>query len=143
MQNNIEKIENLECLINLRFLTLSNNAVTALSGLKPLKKLGLLDLSHNRIAVVEVSKYCYNLSGLLLFCFFAEHSQSLNYLLRQVILHKFVVFALDELPPSIIILNFQGNPCVKTSGYRYVFIWSSINCAPLVTINESKINCNQ
>ena len=49
LQNNIEKIENLQPMTNLNFLTLSSNKIQEISGLKFLDKLKFLDLSNNFI----------------------------------------------------------------------------------------------
>ncbi|KAL4222997.1 Leucine-rich repeat-containing protein 46 [Mactra antiquata] len=76
--NLIDKIQNLECLKNLSFISLSNNRIKKIENLKHLKKLLCLDLSENQIS--EVDK--------------------------------------DEVPPSVIILNLQGNPCSKYPNYR-------------------------
>ena len=55
-QNKIEKMENLECLQNVRFITLANNLITHISGLGHLTKLGFLDLSENLIDRVDIGQ---------------------------------------------------------------------------------------
>ncbi|XP_052095135.1 leucine-rich repeat-containing protein 46-like [Mytilus californianus] len=48
--NLIEKIENLECLKNLTFLTLADNRIRRVENLNCLPKLHFLDLSHNCVS---------------------------------------------------------------------------------------------
>uniref|UniRef100_A0A672U8I4 Leucine rich repeat containing 46 n=1 Tax=Strigops habroptila TaxID=2489341 RepID=A0A672U8I4_STRHB len=52
-QNQIEKIENLSCFPNLRFLSLAGNRIRRVENLQPLQHLSVLDLSHNRIQTLE------------------------------------------------------------------------------------------
>ncbi|NWY35507.1 LRC46 protein, partial [Pheucticus melanocephalus] len=52
-QNQIEKMENLECFPNLRFLCLAGNRIQRLQNLRGLPQLSLLDLSHNLIHVLH------------------------------------------------------------------------------------------
>ncbi|XP_066556338.1 leucine-rich repeat-containing protein 46-like [Amia ocellicauda] len=54
MQNEITKIENLEPLSCLRFLTLAGNRISRIEGLQGLKKLGFLDLSDNLIEQLDL-----------------------------------------------------------------------------------------
>lgn len=57
LQNNkIQTIENLECLTNLRFLTLSGNKIRKIEGLSLFKHLGLLDLSQNLIQTFDIDE---------------------------------------------------------------------------------------
>ncbi|XP_054142457.1 leucine-rich repeat-containing protein 46 [Melozone crissalis] len=55
-QNRIEKLENLECFPNLRFLCLAGNRIQRLQNLRGLLQLGLLDLSHNLIQVLHTEE---------------------------------------------------------------------------------------
>ncbi|NXA19758.1 LRC46 protein, partial [Ibidorhyncha struthersii] len=52
-QNQIEKIENLGCFPNLRFLSLAGNRIRRVENLQPLRHLCVLDLSHNRIQMLD------------------------------------------------------------------------------------------
>ncbi|XP_071306648.1 leucine-rich repeat-containing protein 46 isoform X1 [Agelaius tricolor] len=52
-QNQIEKMENLECFPNLRFLCLAGNRIQRVQNLQGLSQLSLLDLSHNLIQVLD------------------------------------------------------------------------------------------
>lgn len=49
----IEKLENMETLVNLQFLDVSYNRITKIEGLSELKKLKELHLVHNKITVIE------------------------------------------------------------------------------------------
>lgn len=51
--NRIEKIQGLDCLVNLTCLNLSFNSIRKIEGLWTLRKLEELDLSCNRISVIE------------------------------------------------------------------------------------------
>ncbi|XP_053373357.1 leucine-rich repeat-containing protein 46-like isoform X2 [Mercenaria mercenaria] len=51
--NRIEKIQNLECLKNLTFITLANNRIREIENLRHLRKLIFLDLSENQISKVD------------------------------------------------------------------------------------------
>lgn len=55
--NQIKCIENLECLTNLRFLTLSGNQIEAVEGLKHLQQLFFLDLSLNLIKDFDIDEF--------------------------------------------------------------------------------------
>uniref|UniRef100_A0A8C4TNU0 Uncharacterized protein n=1 Tax=Falco tinnunculus TaxID=100819 RepID=A0A8C4TNU0_FALTI len=52
-QNHIEKIENLDCFPNLRFLCLAGNHIPRVENLRPLRHLRVLDLSHNQIQMLD------------------------------------------------------------------------------------------
>ncbi|XP_074835314.1 leucine-rich repeat-containing protein 46 isoform X2 [Carettochelys insculpta] len=52
-RNQIETIENLSCLPNLRFLSLAGNRIRALENLQDLKQLQFLDLSQNQIKTLD------------------------------------------------------------------------------------------
>ncbi|NXE30528.1 LRC46 protein, partial [Ardeotis kori] len=52
-QNQIEKIENLGCFPNLRFLSLAGNRIRRVENLQPLQHLRVLDLSHNQIRTLD------------------------------------------------------------------------------------------
>ncbi|NXE16268.1 LRC46 protein, partial [Lophotis ruficrista] len=52
-QNQIEKIDNLGCFPNLRFLSLAGNRIRRVENLQPLQHLRLLDLSHNQIQTLD------------------------------------------------------------------------------------------
>ncbi|NWS62275.1 LRC46 protein, partial [Chunga burmeisteri] len=52
-QNKIEKIENLGCFPNLRFLSLAGNHIRKVENLQPLRHLRVLDLSHNQIQTLD------------------------------------------------------------------------------------------
>uniref|UniRef100_A0A8D0F6D1 Leucine rich repeat containing 46 n=1 Tax=Strix occidentalis caurina TaxID=311401 RepID=A0A8D0F6D1_STROC len=52
-QNQIEKIENLDCFPNLRFLSLAGNRIRRVENLQPLRQLRVLDLSHNQIQTLD------------------------------------------------------------------------------------------
>ncbi|XP_074835316.1 leucine-rich repeat-containing protein 46 isoform X4 [Carettochelys insculpta] len=52
-ENQIETIENLSCLPNLRFLSLAGNRIRALENLQDLKQLQFLDLSQNQIKTLD------------------------------------------------------------------------------------------
>ena len=56
-QNMIERIENLEHLKNLQFLTLSYNKLKKIEGLSTLIKLVFLDLSYNYIKHLDTGIY--------------------------------------------------------------------------------------
>ncbi|XP_060554900.1 leucine-rich repeat-containing protein 46-like [Ruditapes philippinarum] len=51
--NRIEKIQNLECLKNVTFITLANNRIREIENLRHLRKLVFLDLSENQISAVD------------------------------------------------------------------------------------------
>ncbi|NWI69469.1 LRC46 protein, partial [Todus mexicanus] len=55
-QNRIEKIENLGCFPNLRFLSLAGNRIGRVENLQPLRHLRALDLSHNRIQTLDAAE---------------------------------------------------------------------------------------
>ncbi|XP_036254597.1 leucine-rich repeat-containing protein 46 isoform X3 [Molothrus ater] len=55
-QNQIEKMENLECFPNLRFLCLAGNRIQRVQNLQGLSQLSLLDLSHNLIQVLDTEE---------------------------------------------------------------------------------------
>lgn len=55
--NQIKCIENLECLTNLRFLTLSGNQIEAVESLKHLQHLFFLDLSLNLIKDFDIDEF--------------------------------------------------------------------------------------
>ena len=57
LQNAIERIENLECMTSLQFLTLAGNKIRKVENLMILDTLKLLDLSDNRIADIDAGKY--------------------------------------------------------------------------------------
>ena len=59
-QNKIERIENLEFLPNLKFLTLAHNFITVIEGLATLPKLGFLDLSHNFIENFDTGLHIFS-----------------------------------------------------------------------------------
>merc|ERR1719354_18453 len=76
--NKIEKIQNLECLSpTLKFLTLSQNKIVKVEGLKMLRNLGFLDLSENKIVNIDYSQ----LPGSVVFLSFEENpcSEKPNY----------------------------------------------------------------
>jgi len=76
--NKIEKIQNLECLSpTLKFLTLSQNKIVKIEGLKMLHNLGFLDLSENKIVNIDYSQ----LPSSIVFVAFEENpcSQKPNY----------------------------------------------------------------
>uniref|UniRef100_A0A8C0B8J0 Leucine rich repeat containing 46 n=1 Tax=Buteo japonicus TaxID=224669 RepID=A0A8C0B8J0_9AVES len=52
-QNQIEKIENLGCFPNLRFLSLAGNRIRRVENLQTLRHLRVLDLSHNQIQTLD------------------------------------------------------------------------------------------
>ncbi|XP_052805873.1 leucine-rich repeat-containing protein 46-like [Mya arenaria] len=51
--NLIERIENLDCLVNLTFISLANNRIRRIENLQRLQKLLFLDVSENQISQVE------------------------------------------------------------------------------------------
>ncbi|XP_050186706.1 leucine-rich repeat-containing protein 46 [Myiozetetes cayanensis] len=55
-QNKIERIENLGCFPNLRFLCLAGNRIQRVENLQPLPHLRALDLSHNHIQVLDTEE---------------------------------------------------------------------------------------
>ncbi|KAI0231518.1 hypothetical protein LSAT2_018121 [Lamellibrachia satsuma] len=55
-KNQIETIENLECLRGLQFLTLGANRIRKIEGLTRLPKLGFLDLSENLIEHFDIDE---------------------------------------------------------------------------------------
>ncbi|CAN8202456.1 unnamed protein product [Coccothraustes coccothraustes] len=55
-QNQIEKMENLECFPNLRFLCLAGNRIQRVQNLQGLSQLSVLDLSHNLIQVLHTEE---------------------------------------------------------------------------------------
>ncbi|NXE99598.1 LRC46 protein, partial [Menura novaehollandiae] len=55
-QNQIKKIENLDCFPNLRFLCLAGNLIQRVENLQPLPHLCALDLSHNQIQVLDTEE---------------------------------------------------------------------------------------
>ncbi|XP_030821914.1 leucine-rich repeat-containing protein 46 [Camarhynchus parvulus] len=55
-QNHIEKMENLECFPNLRFLCLAGNRIQRVQNLRGLPRLSLLDLSCNLIQVLHAEE---------------------------------------------------------------------------------------
>ncbi|NWX39019.1 LRC46 protein, partial [Steatornis caripensis] len=52
-QNQIQKMENLGCFPNLRFLSLAGNRICRVENLQPLRHLHVLDLSHNQIQTLD------------------------------------------------------------------------------------------
>ncbi|XP_046332984.2 leucine-rich repeat-containing protein 46-like [Haliotis rufescens] len=67
-QNRITRINNLDCLKNLQFLTLAGNLLERVENLNKLSKLLFLDLSANRIAQFDIDEFpqslmLLNLSG--------------------------------------------------------------------------------
>ncbi|XP_027487041.1 leucine-rich repeat-containing protein 46 isoform X3 [Corapipo altera] len=58
-QNKIERIENLGCFPNLRFLCLAGNRIQRVENLQPLPHLCALDLSHNLIQVLDTGSWCW------------------------------------------------------------------------------------
>ncbi|PKK20347.1 leucine rich repeat containing 46 [Columba livia] len=60
-QNQIEKIENLGCFPNLRFLSLAGNRIRRVENLQPLRHLRVLDLSHNQIQTLDPDKLPHSL----------------------------------------------------------------------------------
>ncbi|NWI33397.1 LRC46 protein, partial [Sula dactylatra] len=52
-QNQIERIENLGCFPNLRFLSLAGNRIRRVENLQSLQHLRVLDLSHNQIQTLD------------------------------------------------------------------------------------------
>ncbi|NXT24273.1 LRC46 protein, partial [Syrrhaptes paradoxus] len=52
-QNQIEKMENLGCFPNLRFLSLAGNRIRRVENLQPLRHLRALDLAHNQIQTLD------------------------------------------------------------------------------------------
>ncbi|XP_013380629.1 leucine-rich repeat-containing protein 46 [Lingula anatina] len=55
-QNKIKRIENLDCLHSLRFLTLAGNKIRTIENLMCLPKLAFLDLSENLIETLDVEE---------------------------------------------------------------------------------------
>ncbi|NWU14152.1 LRC46 protein, partial [Cephalopterus ornatus] len=55
-QNKIERIENLGCFPNLRFLCLAGNRIQRVENLQPLPHLCALDLSHNHIQALDTEE---------------------------------------------------------------------------------------
>lgn len=62
--NCIEKIENLQYVQNVCFLTLSGNKIRVLEGLAHLSKLSFLDLSHNHIKAFDIDELPQSLIAL-------------------------------------------------------------------------------
>lgn len=111
-QNKIERIENLEFLMNLKFLTLSHNLITKIEGLAMLKKLGFLDLSHNVIEEIAIGKCSYiNKSTNDIF------RTSVYRVHKAQVINITVQYVLDELPKSVVILNMTGNLCTQLPEY--------------------------
>ena len=52
-QNHIERINNIDCLHNIQFLTLAGNRISIVENLSHLKQLLFLDLSSNRISDID------------------------------------------------------------------------------------------
>ncbi|KAJ3108415.1 hypothetical protein HDU96_007531 [Phlyctochytrium bullatum] len=52
--NSISIVENLDHLHNLRFITLADNKITCITGVKGLTKLKFMDLARNRIVNFDV-----------------------------------------------------------------------------------------
>ncbi|XP_027487039.1 leucine-rich repeat-containing protein 46 isoform X1 [Corapipo altera] len=63
-QNKIERIENLGCFPNLRFLCLAGNRIQRVENLQPLPHLCALDLSHNLIQVLDTGGKQEGIPGL-------------------------------------------------------------------------------
>ncbi|XP_062588425.1 SH3 domain-binding protein 5-like [Saccostrea cucullata] len=55
--NQIRRIENLECLRNLKFLTLSGNQIQCVENLRHLEKLYFLDLSFNQVKDFDIDEF--------------------------------------------------------------------------------------
>lgn len=55
--NEIEMIENISCLENLKYLDLSSNHITKMSGISKCTSLQRLNLACNQIQVVECMEY--------------------------------------------------------------------------------------
>ncbi|XP_061193655.1 leucine-rich repeat-containing protein 46-like [Saccostrea echinata] len=55
--NQIRRIENLECLKNLQFLTLSGNQIKCVENLRHLEKLYFLDLSFNQVKDFDIDEF--------------------------------------------------------------------------------------
>ena len=62
--NLIKKIENLDFLVNIKFLILSNNQIEKIENLTCLKRLKLLDLSYNLIDKIDIYELPKSLSFL-------------------------------------------------------------------------------
>ncbi|XP_070585323.1 leucine-rich repeat-containing protein 46 [Erythrolamprus reginae] len=61
-QNQIKKIEHLNCFPNLKFLSLSGNYINKVENLQPLLKLKFLDLSLNCIDTLDIDELPLNLA---------------------------------------------------------------------------------
>ena len=113
MQNRIQKIENLDCLQNLTFITMAANQISKIEGLTHFKKLAFLDLSQNQIISFDIGKHGYIQRHVLL------QSNSMVHL--QICKGIFCSFA-DELPQSLVILSLKDNPCTSMPDYRYIVL---------------------
>lgn len=65
LQNEINSIEGLDTLTELKFLTLSRNKITKVQNLRN-TKLGFLDLSYNSIEHLDIGKLNPRVVGLVL-----------------------------------------------------------------------------
>ena len=64
LQNNIEKIENLDTLVHLEYLSLKANKIQTLERVKHLKKLSFFDISENLLKKIDVLEIPKNLEFL-------------------------------------------------------------------------------
>ncbi|XP_048515263.1 dynein regulatory complex subunit 3-like isoform X2 [Athalia rosae] len=100
--NRIEKIENLDVLVNLKELDLSFNQIEAMENLNHLKCLEILLLYENQITVIEGID---DLSNLTIFSIGNNHINDWE--------HVMYLRKLKKLRS----LNIAGNPCLTQEGY--------------------------
>ncbi|XP_036254596.1 leucine-rich repeat-containing protein 46 isoform X2 [Molothrus ater] len=132
-QNQIEKMENLECFPNLRFLCLAGNRIQRVQNLQGLSQLSLLDLSHNLIQVLDTggsrdpSRAVLDPIPTLLpqFPRLWGCSAALGGVWGAGILAPSSAppcfpcsILAEELPRSLRILDLAGNQCTQQEGYR-------------------------
>ncbi|XP_071956139.1 leucine-rich repeat-containing protein 46-like [Antedon mediterranea] len=119
-RENIEHIDNLEMLGPVTNLYLQQNMIQRIENLESLCHLRFLVLSGNKI---EKVKNLHSIKSLM----FLDLSENL-------IVH----LDIDELPPSLIILNMSGNECTKENNYRPNTIKSLRNLKQLDNVEISK-----
>jgi dynein assembly factor 1, axonemal len=114
-QNHIEKIENLEGLVNLVTLNLSYNRIKRVEGLSSLPSLRNIDLSHNIIGANTDPNNQLDCISELHQC---VHLTAIDLSHNIIECDKGLVEFFEDMQ-NILCLYLKGNPCVrKTSMYR-------------------------
>jgi dynein assembly factor 1 len=125
--NGFERIEGLDTLVNLRCLYLSKNLISKIEGLSHLCNLTTLDLSNNRITYVENLSDCPNLQSVNLSKNGLATAESIAHFSECMALHTLdlsdnlldgdVIPTLAKVP-ALVSLAINGNPTVRSQGFR-------------------------